>query len=170
MKVNSTDAPNPRRDYWTSNETELYDILSNTRRRECVRTLLARENGEQMDVWALAERVATSVSDDGEPDDNFEQSVYVSLTQTHLSRLDAHEIVEYDADKQVVSPGPRIESLDEFVLDEQEETSNWSEVKLFLQRCWPSQLSSSAYKWSRHSSRRPSRAPSPSSISSHSVP
>jgi len=68
---------------------QIHDILRNDRRRLAIKCL--RERGGSMSVRDLSEEVATR------------QSVYNSLHQTHLPKLDELRIVDYDTDTKEVS-------------------------------------------------------------------
>lgn len=56
-----------------------------------------------MSVRELSERIGATESGSDPPPRSVKQSVYVSLLQTHLPKLDELDIVEYDADRKVVS-------------------------------------------------------------------
>jgi len=77
-------------------EGEIHDILRNDRRRAAI-TVLDEEGGSAT-IRELSERIATLESDEDPPPRNLRQSVYVSLHQTHLPKLDALDIVDYDTD------------------------------------------------------------------------
>lgn len=82
-------------------EGDIHDVLRNERRRHTLELL--RENGDTLSVRQLSERVAALETGESPPPRNIRQSVYVSLHQTHLPKLDELGIVEYDADaKQVL--------------------------------------------------------------------
>ena len=86
---------------------EMYDALSASRRRYTLQALAATED-DLLDVSTLGKQI-TAIEQDiklaqatGEP----YRSVYMTLTQSHLPTLDDLEIVEYDADRKTVAPGP----------------------------------------------------------------
>ncbi len=78
---------------------ELYDALANDRRRACVREIAAREGWVNVNdvAEAIAEREA-----EGEPPSA--DSIYISLIQVHMPKLDEYDIVAYDDDDQIVIP------------------------------------------------------------------
>ena len=84
-------------------ESEVFHILGNDRRREIICTLIAEDG--VMTVSDLARRIATEEGGD-ESSKNLYKSVYVSLQQTHLPKLAEKEIVVYDTDAQRVEAGP----------------------------------------------------------------
>ena len=75
-------------------ESEVYDILRNDRRRFVIDHL--RHDGDRATVGSLADRLASEESGEAPPPKNVRQSVYVSLHQTHLPRLDEAGVVTYD--------------------------------------------------------------------------
>jgi len=92
-------------------EHRLYDVLSNERRRVCVRRL--RECESDVPVQRLADELAAEVADGGaNADGGFRRSVYISLVQTHLPKLDRYGVVEYDDERKVVRPGENLAAVD----------------------------------------------------------
>ena len=81
-------------------ETEIHDVLRNERRRLALERL--SEQPGPAGVSDLAEHVAALEAGERPPPDNLRQSVYVSLHQTHLPKLDELGIVEYDTDEKTV--------------------------------------------------------------------
>ena len=81
-------------------ETEIHDVLRNERRRLALERLSERSGPAS--VSDLAEHVAALETGERPPPDNLRQSVYVSLHQTHLPKLDKLGIVEYDTDEKTV--------------------------------------------------------------------
>lgn len=75
-------------------ESQIHNVLRNERRRETIRYL--RETGDSLAVDDLAEHIATLETGESPPPRNVRKSVYVSLHQTHLPKLDDLGIVEYD--------------------------------------------------------------------------
>jgi hypothetical protein len=78
---------------------QLFALLSNSRRRHTLYQLYRSEDGA-VGVEALTDAVA--VSETGRADESRSKSVYVSLYQTHLPKLESFGVVEYDRDEQVV--------------------------------------------------------------------
>lgn len=87
---------------------QLFDILGNDRRRACLEYLRStwRSREGHIDVSELATQTASKLADDHVPDGNLEKSVYTTLCQTHLEKLDRHGIVNFDEATKRVSPGP----------------------------------------------------------------
>ncbi|MFB6255762.1 MAG: hypothetical protein ABEH58_03385 [Haloplanus sp.] len=79
---------------------DIHDVLRNDRRRLVLERLREAEGSQA--VGDLAEHVAGLEADEDPPPRNVRQSVYVSLHQTHLPKLDELGIVEYDAEAKEV--------------------------------------------------------------------
>jgi hypothetical protein len=75
-------------------ESQIHNVLRNERRRETIRYL--RQSGDSLAVDDLAEHIATVETGESPPPRNVRKSVYVSLHQTHLPKLDDLGIVDYD--------------------------------------------------------------------------
>ncbi|MFB6192491.1 MAG: hypothetical protein ABEI11_04125 [Haloarculaceae archaeon] len=91
-------------------EGEIHDILRNDRRRLAIKCLQETDDGT-LPVRELSERVAAIETDEDPPPRNKRQSVYVSLHQTHLPRLDDNGIVRYDEENKEVSLGDRVSEV-----------------------------------------------------------
>ena len=86
-------------------EGTIHDVLRNDRRRLTIESL--RDSDGIADVSDLAEAIAASESESDPPPTNKRQSVYVSLHQTHLPKLDELDIVSYDPDDRTVELADR---------------------------------------------------------------
>lgn len=83
------------------------DLLSSRRRILISLVLLENSDGEPIDVGELATEVARLESQSSGPvDKDHRQSVYTTSTQYHLPKLDAANIVSYDAT--TVAPGENL--------------------------------------------------------------
>jgi predicted transcriptional regulator len=82
-------------------EADIHDVLRNDRRRLVIERLQSTEDGSES-VRELSERIAAAESGESPPPRNIRQSVYVSLHQTHLPKLDDLGIVAYDSDSKRV--------------------------------------------------------------------
>lgn len=95
-------------------EEAAFDILSNRRRRFVLHAL---ESEGQADLGHLAERIAAW--EDGTEADQVtsrsRKSVYTSLQQCHLPKMDDADIVDYDRRAGVVEPTEAAEQLDVYL-------------------------------------------------------
>lgn len=81
-------------------EGDVHDILRNDRRREMI-AFLSQHDGRTT-IRELSEHIATVESDEEPPPRNIRQSVYVSLHQTHLPKLEALGVIDYDTDSKEI--------------------------------------------------------------------
>lgn len=95
-------------------ETEIHDVLRNDRRRLTLDCLREAENG-RLSVRDLAEQVATLETGQDPAPRNKRQSVYVSLHQTHLPKLDQLGIVSYESDAKVVELEDRVREVEVYM-------------------------------------------------------
>ncbi|WP_222845458.1 DUF7344 domain-containing protein [Natronomonas salsuginis] len=77
-------------------EATIHDVLRNDRRRLVIEAL--QQGDGTATVGDLAEVVAAREVGDDPPPKNKRQSVYVSLHQTHLPKLNSLDIVAYNSD------------------------------------------------------------------------
>lgn len=82
-------------------EYEIHDVLRNERRTQTLKTL--SQTGETMTLRELSERLAALETGETPPPRNIRESVYNSLHQVHLPKLDELGVVEYDRNRKLVS-------------------------------------------------------------------
>ena len=82
-------------------ETDIHDILRNDRRRNVIKCL--QDRGREVSLRDLSEHIAEIETSESPPPSNIRDSVYVSLHQTHLPKLDDAGIVDYDSDRKTIS-------------------------------------------------------------------
>ena len=75
-------------------ESQIHNVLRNERRRRAIERL--RESDGTLTVDELAEHIATLETDEEPAPRKARKSVYVSLHQTHLPKLDDLGILDYD--------------------------------------------------------------------------
>ena len=95
--------PRQQRERDSLKESEIFHILGNDRRRAIIQAL-AERNG-QTDVSEIATGIAETESDKTTVPNNLYKSVYVSLQQTHLPRLEEDNVITYDSDGKTIEPG-----------------------------------------------------------------
>lgn len=79
---------------------DVHDILRNERRRKAIEHLKTKL--EPVSLRDLSERIAEMESGESPAPRKLRESVYNSLHQTHLPKLDDYDIVEYDKDRKTV--------------------------------------------------------------------
>ena len=82
-------------------EREIHDILRNWRRRKVIEEL--RASVSPTTLRDLSETLAEAESDQSPPPRNVRKSVYNSLHQTHLPKLDDAGVIEYDLERKTVT-------------------------------------------------------------------
>jgi hypothetical protein len=100
-------------------ESDVFHILGNDRRRELIANIANRPDG--VVVSDLAEEIARLEGDGADPTRDRYKSVYVSLQQTLLPKLDEEGVVRYDPETNRVEPGPRLGEVTVYVTDDEEE-------------------------------------------------
>lgn len=116
----------------TLSRDEVYDILSNARRRFVIYFLRGRD--EPVQLSELSDRVAAWENDVPveELTDQQVKRVYVSLYQTHIPKLEESGIVEYDKDSGVVQLTPQVSDLDAYLPEEDDDGIPWQAIYLGL--------------------------------------
>lgn len=94
-------------------ESDIHDVLRNDRRRELI-DYLRRHEGRTT-IQDLSEHIAALETDEDPPPRNVRQSVYVSLHQTHLPKLEALGIVEYDSESKEIRERERAEEVEGYM-------------------------------------------------------
>ena len=84
-------------------EGDIHEVLRNDRRRMVLEAL--GDADEAVTARELSEAIAARETGDDPPPRDVRQSVYVSLQQTHLPKLDDLGIVDYDDATKAVRPG-----------------------------------------------------------------
>jgi len=90
-------------------DATIFEILGNERRRACLHCLAEHET--ELSVSTLGRQVARAVADTETDSDDLYDSVYISLCQTHLPKLDAVGLVKYDHDRKQVAQGPGFDAI-----------------------------------------------------------
>ena len=107
-------------------EGQIHEVLRNDRRRLALEAL--RDAGGRTTVRELSETVATRETGEEPAPRNKRQSVYVSLHQTHLPKLDELGIVDYDGDSKAVTLEQRIEEVEVYMEVVPEYGLSWGEA------------------------------------------
>lgn len=94
-------------------ETEIHDILRNDRRRRVLEHL--QESIGTVTLRELAETIAAHEAGESPPPRQLRESVYNSLHQTHLPKLDSEGVVEYDKHRKTVALRPRARDVNVYM-------------------------------------------------------
>ena len=90
------------------NLSGLFFVLKPSRRRQVVWYLTSMNQGEQVPVRELSEQIA-AVEQNTAPDalsNSESRTVYSNLNQVHLPPLSEANVIHYDEDRKLVTPGP----------------------------------------------------------------
>jgi DNA-binding transcriptional ArsR family regulator len=118
----------------TRSKDELFQILSNSRRRYIIYYL--SQEGNELSLKELATKIAAVESGVPESDITSEerQRVYISLYQTHLPKLEDADIVTYDENERTVALTDDVLDSGFFWMDDvdEEEPTSWLRYYLAL--------------------------------------
>ena len=92
-RLDSTNT-DPSPDDSFAEQARIHSLIGNQRRLLLLRELT--EVGDEATVRELSERLAAKETGTWPPPRSARKSVYVSLIQTHLPKLDREEVIEYD--------------------------------------------------------------------------
>lgn len=107
----------------TLDEDTVFDLLGNERRRACLKQLLTIEGETPVDE--LARSVAETIADASTQPKDLQQSVYISLCQSHLPKLDRAAIIEYDSDRKTVGRGPTFDQVKPYLETRRSVADSW---------------------------------------------
>jgi hypothetical protein len=112
-------------------EQELFDILSNRRRRYAVYVLVG---GETTTIGSLAEQIAAWENDCGIPDVTpaERKRVYTALQQSHLPKLERAELIRFDEDDGRIHPTAAIDDMDIYLEVVDQAQISWDQYYLGL--------------------------------------
>ncbi|WP_053947075.1 DUF7344 domain-containing protein [Halolamina sediminis] len=96
-------------------ESEIYEILANRRRRETLHQLADGAIPTTIGLRELSEAVAAAEAGTSPPPRALRESVYSSLHQTHLPKLDELGVVCYDRESAEVSLRPRASDVNVYM-------------------------------------------------------
>ncbi|QAU14041.1 hypothetical protein EKH57_15760 [Halorubrum sp. BOL3-1] len=94
-------------------EVEVYEVLSNARRRKALTELWAQP--DTLSLRELSERIAATESGQTPAPRALRESVYNALHQVHLPKLDALGLVVYDPDRKTVRVCSRASHLSRYM-------------------------------------------------------
>jgi hypothetical protein len=110
---------------------EVYDILSNQRRRFVLCYLLERGETTLRELSEVIAAWENGVDRKAVTRDQ-RKRVYTALHQTHLVRLDDHEVLEYERGGKSVRPRDRIDRFEPFLAEESAEDSRSDTIDVGL--------------------------------------
>lgn len=113
-------------------ESELFEVLSN-RRRRCAVHMLKHESGS-LEIGSMAERIAAWENDvdQAEVTGTERKRVYTALQQSHLPKMDSVGVIEFRKDRGVVEPTPALDDVDVYLDVVRGKEIPWSEYYIGL--------------------------------------
>ena len=90
-------------------QSDIFGILQNDRRRHVLQIL--RTQGSQS-VRSLSEEIARLETETEEPKSSVRKSIYVSLLQTHIPKMESLEIINYNREHDSVELLPAAHNFD----------------------------------------------------------
>lgn len=116
----------------TLTEDELFEILSNRRRRHILHQLI-RER-DTLDIGTLSKEIAAW--EDGlelhEVSSSDRKRVYTALHQSHLPKMDKAGVIDFDRDRGTVEPTPALEDIEIYMAVVHGREIPWSNYYLGL--------------------------------------
>jgi len=109
-------------------EGEIYEVLANRRRREAIRNLSVASDGGSVSLQELSVRIAERETGESPPPRTVRESVYNSLHQSHLPKLEALGVVVYDRDEREVRLHDRARDVNRYMELRTDYGFTWSEV------------------------------------------
>ena len=116
----------------TLTEDELFEILSNRRRRHILHELMRTE--ESLDIGALSQEIA-ACEDGLEPHEvssSDRKRVYTALHQSHLPKLDKAGVIDFDRDRGRIEPTPALDDVEIYMDIVRGREIPWSDYYLSL--------------------------------------
>jgi DNA-binding transcriptional ArsR family regulator len=112
-------------------EQEVFDILSNRRRRYALYALL---DDDTATIGSLAEQIAAWENDCtvGEVTPTERKRVYTALQQSHLPKLERNGIITFDRESGQVRPTDTVDEMDIYLEVVGEEQLSWDQYYLGL--------------------------------------
>jgi hypothetical protein len=110
-------------------KNDIFGVLQNERRRYMLKIL--REKGEQS-VRSLSEEIAYLESGVREPKSNFRKSVYSSLHQTHIPKMEGLKIICYNRNTDTIELLPISHDFDVYIESVKKGDIPWSQFYLGL--------------------------------------
>ncbi len=110
-------------------KSDIFSVLQNDRRR-CVLELL-NSNGSQ-DLRTMSEAIARIESGTAEPMSNVRKSIYVSLLQTHLPKMESLGILTFDKFEDKVELMPAAAEMKVYLETVEEGNIPWSHYYMGL--------------------------------------
>lgn len=113
-------------------EDELFDVLSNRRRRYLIELLAGGD--ESSDIGTMATRIAARENgiDVAAVTNEERKRVYTALQQSHLPKMDAAGIIEFDKQRGEITPLSGLEHTNSYLREMRRTETSWRRYYLGL--------------------------------------
>ncbi|ELZ01495.1 hypothetical protein C482_06964 [Natrialba chahannaoensis JCM 10990] len=113
-------------------EDELFELLSNRRRRHILHTLITET--EQVDIGTLSQEIAAEEDELAfdEVSSSDRKRVYTALQQSHLPKMDNAGVLEFNRDRGTVEATPALEDIEIYIDVVRGREIPWSDYYLGL--------------------------------------
>lgn len=105
---------------------DVHEILRNSRRRQVIQQLSSRLG--PVTLRELSELIASEETGETPPPRKVRDSVYNSLHQTHLPKLDEMDVIVYDRDRKTIRLRERAKQVDRYMRMVTDYGVSWAQV------------------------------------------
>ncbi len=109
--------------------SDIFGVLQNDRRRRILEILYSR--GSQS-IRSLSEEIARQESGTEDPKSNFRKSIYISLLQTHIPKMESLGVVTYNREQDLVELLPPSHDFDIYMETVKKGDIPWSQFYIGL--------------------------------------
>jgi hypothetical protein len=110
-------------------KSDIFGVLQNDRRRRVLEIL--RKQGNQS-IRSLSEKIARLESGEDDPKSTTRKSIYVSLLQTHIPKMESLGVVNYDREYDLVGLLPAASGFDIYMETVKKGDIPWSHFYIGL--------------------------------------
>ncbi len=93
-------------------KSDIFGVLQNDRRR-CILELLNKQ--EKLSIRALSEEIARLESGAEEPNSSVRKSIYISLLQTHIPKMESLNLISFNREKDSIELLPAARDFDFYI-------------------------------------------------------
>jgi hypothetical protein len=93
-------------------KSDIFGVLQNERRRRILELLYEQE---KLSIRSLSEEIARLESGAEEPSSSIRKSIYISLLQTHIPKMESLNVITYNREKDSVELLPAAHDFDHYI-------------------------------------------------------
>lgn len=110
-------------------KSDIFGVLQNDRRRLILELL---HKNEKLSIRSLSEEIARFESGAEEPNSSIRKSIYISLLQTHIPKLESLNVITYNREEDSIELLPAAHDFDLYVETVKKGDIPWSQFYLGL--------------------------------------